>query len=430
MSGNREASVLVVDDNAATRYATSHVLESVGFSVVTAASGYEALDLAQRDRPDLIVLDINLPDIDGFQVCRQLRARAGDAADADHVSLGDLRRRCRQDPGRGCRRRWLPHAPGRTAGADRHGTGAVARAPRRGCRPGERSPLQGGVRLRDERHRVADRGPRLPRRQPGDVADARARARRHRRPAPVGLQSQRSAHRHRGDHRGAQRDGTVAWHRAAAQRQRRPRRTRMARVARQRRRRPPRHRQRRHAAGRGGSGAGAVARPRTPRARGGRRRQPAQGRFPGGALARTADAAQCHCRLLAAAPALAAHCQRPGRAQSRQRDRTQRVGAGAADLGSARRLAHHRGQAGTGSAAAQPCGCGGGGAGEPAGLVQAQGRDDQRRSRSRRRDDLVGPVAFPAGGVEPGGQRGEVLRQRRRRRRPPRRRRPTPSNSG
>ena len=75
MSGNREVSVLVVDDNAATRYATSHVLKSVGYSVVTAASGYEALDTAERERPDLIVLDINLPDIDGFQVCRQLRAR-------------------------------------------------------------------------------------------------------------------------------------------------------------------------------------------------------------------------------------------------------------------------------------------------------------------------------------------------------------------
>ena len=75
MSGNHEASVLVVDDNAATRYATSHVLKAVGYGVMTAASGYEALDTAQRERPDLIVLDINLPDIDGFQVCRELRAR-------------------------------------------------------------------------------------------------------------------------------------------------------------------------------------------------------------------------------------------------------------------------------------------------------------------------------------------------------------------
>lgn len=75
MASNTDVSVLVVDDNAATRYATSHVLRSVGYQVVTASSGTEALDVAQRSLPDLIVLDINLPDIDGFQVCRELRAR-------------------------------------------------------------------------------------------------------------------------------------------------------------------------------------------------------------------------------------------------------------------------------------------------------------------------------------------------------------------
>jgi PAS domain S-box-containing protein len=75
MSSNTDVSVLVVDDNAATRYATSHVLRSVGYQVVTASSGSEALDIAWQAPPDLIVLDINLPDIDGFQVCRELRAR-------------------------------------------------------------------------------------------------------------------------------------------------------------------------------------------------------------------------------------------------------------------------------------------------------------------------------------------------------------------
>jgi len=75
MSDNNDVTVLVVDDNAATRYATSHVLKAVGYVVMTAASGYEALDIAEREHPDVIVLDINLPDIDGFQVCRQLRAR-------------------------------------------------------------------------------------------------------------------------------------------------------------------------------------------------------------------------------------------------------------------------------------------------------------------------------------------------------------------
>ena len=75
MASNAGVSVLVVDDNPATRYATSHVLRAAGYRVVTAASGLEALDIAGRSAPDVIVLDINLPDIDGYQVCRELRAR-------------------------------------------------------------------------------------------------------------------------------------------------------------------------------------------------------------------------------------------------------------------------------------------------------------------------------------------------------------------
>ena len=67
--------VLVVDDNPATRYTTSRVLRAVGLTVVEVANGRDAIDKAM-DGPDLIVLDINLPDIDGFQVCRELRARA------------------------------------------------------------------------------------------------------------------------------------------------------------------------------------------------------------------------------------------------------------------------------------------------------------------------------------------------------------------
>jgi CheY-like chemotaxis protein len=73
MTGNGPATVLVVDDNAATRYATGRVLRSVGHAVLTAASGTEAIAVALQSRPDVIVLDINLPDIDGFQVCRDLR---------------------------------------------------------------------------------------------------------------------------------------------------------------------------------------------------------------------------------------------------------------------------------------------------------------------------------------------------------------------
>jgi PAS domain S-box-containing protein len=67
--------LLVVDDNAATRYSTSHILKAAGYEVLNAGSGLEAIETATRSRPSLVVLDINLPDIDGFQVCRELRGR-------------------------------------------------------------------------------------------------------------------------------------------------------------------------------------------------------------------------------------------------------------------------------------------------------------------------------------------------------------------
>ncbi|MEO5819003.1 MAG: response regulator [Vicinamibacteraceae bacterium] len=70
----RSAAILVVDDNEPTRYSTSRVLRNEGFTVMEAGTGQEALQLATAHPPDLVVLDVNLPDIDGFEVCRQLRA--------------------------------------------------------------------------------------------------------------------------------------------------------------------------------------------------------------------------------------------------------------------------------------------------------------------------------------------------------------------
>jgi PAS domain S-box-containing protein len=74
MSSRAAAVVLVVDDNAATRYSTSRVLRNEGFTVIEAGTGQEAVELATTQSPDLVVLDVNLPDIDGFEVCRRLRA--------------------------------------------------------------------------------------------------------------------------------------------------------------------------------------------------------------------------------------------------------------------------------------------------------------------------------------------------------------------
>lgn len=65
--------ILVVNDNEPGRYATSRILARAGFQTLEAANGQEGLRLARSASPQLIVLDINLPDIDGVEVCRQLK---------------------------------------------------------------------------------------------------------------------------------------------------------------------------------------------------------------------------------------------------------------------------------------------------------------------------------------------------------------------
>jgi two-component system OmpR family response regulator len=65
--------VLVVDDEAAITELLSTALRYMGYQVTTAGTGFGALDAAATSAPDLIVLDVMLPDIDGFEVCRRLR---------------------------------------------------------------------------------------------------------------------------------------------------------------------------------------------------------------------------------------------------------------------------------------------------------------------------------------------------------------------
>ena len=66
--------VLVVDDEPNIRELVQVALKFHGCSVTTAATGKDALRQAEAGRPDLIVLDVMLPDLDGFEVCRRLRA--------------------------------------------------------------------------------------------------------------------------------------------------------------------------------------------------------------------------------------------------------------------------------------------------------------------------------------------------------------------
>ena len=72
--------ILNVDDNDGARYAKSRILSRAGFEVIEAANGTQALELARASLPDLILLDVKLPDINGFEVCRQIKASPETAA--------------------------------------------------------------------------------------------------------------------------------------------------------------------------------------------------------------------------------------------------------------------------------------------------------------------------------------------------------------
>ncbi|HEY9523825.1 MAG TPA: response regulator transcription factor [Thermopolyspora sp.] len=69
-----EGRLLVVDDEPNIRELLSASLRFAGFEVLTAADGREAVQIAERSRPDLVVLDVMLPDLDGFAVMNRLRS--------------------------------------------------------------------------------------------------------------------------------------------------------------------------------------------------------------------------------------------------------------------------------------------------------------------------------------------------------------------
>ena len=71
------STVLVVDDEPRIVEFLSENLRADDFSVLSASTGAEAIDLLGRARPDIVLLDVVLPDMSGFDVCR--RVRSGDA---------------------------------------------------------------------------------------------------------------------------------------------------------------------------------------------------------------------------------------------------------------------------------------------------------------------------------------------------------------
>ena len=65
--------ILNVDDNESGRYIKTRVLRQGGYEVVEARTGVEALETARRAKPDLVLLDVKLPDVSGFEVCRMIK---------------------------------------------------------------------------------------------------------------------------------------------------------------------------------------------------------------------------------------------------------------------------------------------------------------------------------------------------------------------
>jgi two-component system response regulator EvgA len=69
--------ILIVDDNGPKRYALGRTLQQHGFDVIEAGTGEDALKRCSAEHPDLVLLDVNLPDLDGFSVAQRITANQG-----------------------------------------------------------------------------------------------------------------------------------------------------------------------------------------------------------------------------------------------------------------------------------------------------------------------------------------------------------------
>src|SRR5580692_8483441 len=68
-----DALILNVDDYVPGRYARTKLLKQAGYRVIEAGTGKQTLELVEEHKPALVLLDVNLPDMSGFDVCKQLR---------------------------------------------------------------------------------------------------------------------------------------------------------------------------------------------------------------------------------------------------------------------------------------------------------------------------------------------------------------------
>lgn len=74
MPNEPPTTILHIEDNEANRYVVARLLQNAGFTVIQAVSGAEGIQLAIEQSPDLVILDVKLPDLDGFEVCRRLKS--------------------------------------------------------------------------------------------------------------------------------------------------------------------------------------------------------------------------------------------------------------------------------------------------------------------------------------------------------------------
>jgi len=70
------ATILVVDDEPQIRRVMRTTLTSNGYTVIEARSGEEALEIMQKERPELVLLDVNMPGMGGLAACREIRDRS------------------------------------------------------------------------------------------------------------------------------------------------------------------------------------------------------------------------------------------------------------------------------------------------------------------------------------------------------------------